>query len=409
MSTPSILIIHNYYRLTGGEDTVVLHETAALKEAGAHVHELYFHNPGSGNSVSRLVRFMSGIFFNIGAFWKVFRLVKKKNIKVVHVHNVFYQATPSVFWAARWAGARVVATVHNYRLFCLNALFYRKGGQCTVCYDKKSFAQGIKSGCFKGSRWQSFFLAASLRLHWVLGTWHKAVDQFIIINPIMHEYLAGCGIHPQNIYFKPNCIADKPFAGYERRSDFYLIAGRLEKEKGLPEVLDAWTQLPFPLHIAGAGTMQQEIEAAHDGQITYLGQLHQHAMQEALSSCRAVIFASKLLEGMPLSIIEAMATGAICIAHATAVTRKLVQDGVTGWLFQHDDGGKSLRQAIMKVEAMTLAEKINMSEAARRTYVENYSIREHLRHISNVYKIKLMLPPPAQPVAEMAHAHASGV
>ncbi len=409
MNTPSILIIHNYYRHTGGEDTVVLHETAALKKAGAQVYELHFHNPEKVNSLSRLVSFFSGIFFNLGAFFKVYRLVKAHSVKVVHVHNVFYQATPSVFWAARWAGARVVATVHNYRLFCLNALFYREGRQCTVCYNKKSFAQGIQSRCFKGSRAQSFFLAASLRMHWALGTWHKAVDQFIVINPVMEQYLAGSGIPPQNIYFKPNCIADKPFSGYTRRQPFYLIAGRLESEKGLPEVLDAWKHLPFPLHIAGNGTMQQQIESIANGQIAYLGLLNQAAMQAALSSCRAVIFASKLMEGMPLSIIEAMATGAICIAHATEVTRKLVQDGVTGWLFHHDDGGKSLRRAVMKLEAMTLEERMQMSEAARKAYADNYSIREHLRHISHVYKIKLALPATGQQVTETAQAHASGI
>lgn len=409
MSTPSILIIHNYYRNTGGEDTVVMHETAALKAAGADVHELYFHNPASSNSISRLARFLSGIFFNIGAFRKVYRLVKKENIRVVHVHNVFYQATPSVFWAAKWAGARVVATVHNYRLFCLNALFFREGKQCTVCYDEKSFRQGIKSGCFKNSKAQSFFLAVSLGLHWGLGTWHKAVDQFVVINPIMQEYLAGRGIHPQNIYFKPNCIADKPFTGYEHRSDFYLIAGRLEREKGLPEVLDAWKHLPYRLHIAGTGTMQGEIEKIQDGQIAYLGLLDQAAMQDALASCRAVLFASRLMEGMPLSIIEAMASGAICIAHATDVTQKLVKDGVTGWLFQHDDGGKSLRNAVMKLEGMTLEERMRMSAAARKTYADNYSIREHLRHISNVYKLKLTLPAAGQKAAETIKAHASGV
>lgn len=388
---------------------MVLHETAALKKAGAHVHELYFQNPGGTRSLSRLVRFLSGIFFNIGAFWKVYRLVRKEGIKVVHVHNVFYQATPSVFWAARWAGARVVATVHNYRLFCLNALFYREGAKCTVCYDQNSFAQGIKSRCFKASRWQSLFLAISVRLHWRLGTWHKAVDQFIIINPIMQEFLAGRGINPQKIYFKPNCIADKPFTGYEHRSGFYLIAGRLEKEKGLPEVLDAWKHLPFPLHIAGAGSMEKEVERQNKGQISYLGLLDQAGMQVALSACRAVIFASKLMEGMPLSIIEAMATGTICIAHATDVTRKLVQDGETGFLFQHGDGGKSLRDAIMQLEHMTLHQRMQMSEAARKAYADHYSIREHLRHISNVYKIKLTLPEAEQVVVENKNVHLSGV
>lgn len=401
MNTPSILIIHNYYRNKGGEDTVVMHETAALKKAGAEVHELYFQNPQASNSYSRLARFFSGIYFNLSAYWQVYRLVKQKKIGVVHVHNIFYQASPAVFWAAKNAGARVVTTLHNYRLFCLNALFFREGKQCTLCFDKQSFVPGVRHGCFRNSRWQSFFLASSLRLHYFLGSWHKAVDQFIIVNPLMQGYLTGLGIDANRIHLKPNCIADQPFVPYPKRKEHYLIAGRLESEKGLPEVLDAWKELTYPLHIAGTGSLRETVEARSGQAITYMGHLDPGAMRQELSSCRALIFASRLMEGMPLSIIEAMASGVICIAHTTDVTRMLVKDGVTGLLFDHNDGGQSLKRAVHTLESMTLAQRVQMSEAARRLYEDNFSMKEHLRHISGIYRMDLKLPAAEHPVREL--------
>lgn len=410
MKTLSVLIIHNYYRFKGGEDTVVMHEVAALKKAGADVHELYFRNPQAANSYTRLGRFLSGIFFNLSAYWQVYRLVKKEKIKVVHVHNIFYQASPSVYWAARNAGARVVSTLHNYRLFCLNALFYRNGRQCTACFDKQSFLPGVRKGCFRNSRLQSLFLAASLRLHFFFGSWHKAVDQFIVLNPLMQGYLSGLGINPDRIHLKPNFITDQPFTAYGQRGNHYLVSGRLEPEKGLPEIIDAWKDLPYPLHIAGSGSMQQELQELSVDGITYLGHLDQGGMRKELSSCRGLIFASRLMEGMPLSLIEAMACGVICIAHATDVTRMLVKDGITGFLFDHNDGGQSLKKAVFMLEAMSLAQREKMSEAGRRHYEENFSIKQHLRHISGIYKMNLTLPATESPLAKrIGEAHAIAI
>lgn len=396
MSTPAILVIHNFYRNKGGEDTVVAHEVAALRQAGAEVHELYFQNPHAGNSYSRLVRFFSGIFFNIKAYGQVFRKVRQHGISVVHVHNIFYQASPSVLWAARHAGARVVVTQHNYRLFCLNALFYRQGQQCTACFDARSFYTGVAHGCFRGSRSQSFFLAAALNLHRAVGSWHRAVDQFIIVNPAMRFYLEGMGIAPRRIHLKPNCIDDQPFTPYQQRSGHYLFAGRLEAEKGLPEILDSWQHFSMPLHIAGDGTLRHQVAAYSGDRIRYLGLLNNREMQRELATCRALLFGSRLMEGMPLSIIEAMASGVVCIARRTAVTQMLISDGVTGLLFDTDAGGASFRQAVQTFEQMTLAQRETMALAARRSYEQRFSLQEHIRHIAHVYGIALHLPAAAR-------------
>lgn len=407
MSTPAILVIHNFYRNKGGEDTVVAHEVSALKQAGAEVHELYFQNPHAGNSYSRLMRFFFGIFFNLSAYWRVFRKVKQHHITVVHVHNVFYQASPSVLWAARHAGARVVVTQHNYRLFCLNALFFRQGQQCTACFDTGSFYTGVRNGCFQGSRRRSFFLASALNLHRAVGSWHKAVDQFIIVNPVMRMYLESMGIASRRIHLKPNCIADQPFTSYQRRGTQYLFAGRLESEKGLPEILDCWQQFHMPLHIAGDGSMRHHALALSGEHIRYLGLLNNEDMKQELATCRAFLFCSRLMEGMPLSIIEAMASGAVCIARRTAVTQMLINDGVTGLLFDTDPAGTSLRQAIQTFENMTLSQREKIALAARHSFEQKFSIQEHIRHIAHIYGIPLHLPEVARypaPLQEEAKA-----
>ncbi|NKQ94721.1 glycosyltransferase, partial len=132
--------------------------------------------------------------------------VRRHRIAVVHVHNFFYTASPAVFWAAKAAGAKTVMTMHNYRLFCLNALFFREGKHCMICVQEGRFKQGIEHRCFKSSTLFSWALAGSINFHKWLGTWHHRVDRFIVINPLMQQLLSGMNIPTNKVLFKPNFL-----------------------------------------------------------------------------------------------------------------------------------------------------------------------------------------------------------
>jgi glycosyltransferase involved in cell wall biosynthesis len=388
----TVLIVHNYYRHRGGEDAVVQHEVAALRKAGVAVQELYFHNPSEKKDPLKFFKFLSGLVYNCKAYLQVYRTVKRHRIQVVHVHNSFYQASPSVLWAARHAGARVVATVHNYRLFCLNALFFRDGADCTACADQQTFKPGIRHRCFQQSRIKSMLLAASLNLHRWLGSWKNAVDQFIIINPLMQAFLVRQGIDAGKIYFKPNFVADIVYSGYEARGSHYLAACRLEPEKGIAGLLQGWQNIDAQLHIAGTGSLTDLVRLSANGPITYLGLLSPQQMKAERDSCRALVFTSHWKEGMPLSILEAMASGLICIAQDSVATRQLIQDGVTGFLYQQGVAGAELSDKVAAVEQLTLEQRNALSVAARKYYETHFSILPHLQHLSEVYQIKLALP-----------------
>lgn len=388
----TVLIVHNYYRHRGGEDAVVQHEVAALRKAGVAVQELYFHNPSEKKDPFKFFKFLSGLVFNCKAYLQVYRAVKRHQIPVVHVHNSFYQASPSVLWAARHAGAMVVATVHNYRLFCLNALFFRDGAECTACADQQTFKPGIRHRCFQQSRVKSLLLAGSLNLHRRLGSWKNAVDQFIIINPLMREFLVRQGIDDRKIYFKPNFVADIPYKGYEGRGSHFLAACRLEPEKGIAGLLKAWQNIDAPLHIAGTGSLTEFVRLSAKGNITYLGLLSPEQMKAERESCRALVFTSNWKEGMPLSILEAMASGLICIAQDSVATRQLIQDGVTGFLYQQGVAGAELSDKVAVVEQLTLDQLNALSMAARRYYENHFSLLPHLQRLSEVYQINLELP-----------------
>ena len=54
-------------------------------------------------------------------------LVRRERPNVAHFHNTFPLITPSAYAACREQGVPVVQTLHNYRLVCCAATFFRDG------------------------------------------------------------------------------------------------------------------------------------------------------------------------------------------------------------------------------------------------------------------------------------------
>jgi len=134
-------LIHNTYLQKGGEDSIVEQELNCLREEGYTVSILFLIIVPTHSAIPSNC-------FNLSAFIKVYQLVKKKSIDLVHVHNFYYKASPAVFWAAKLAGAKTIFTLHNYRMFCLNGLLYYQNQPCMICHQQQSFTPGVERKMF---------------------------------------------------------------------------------------------------------------------------------------------------------------------------------------------------------------------------------------------------------------------
>jgi glycosyltransferase involved in cell wall biosynthesis len=289
-----------------------------------------------------------------------------------------------VFWAGKLAGAKTVMTMHNYRLFCLNAIFFRNGATCMDCVTQKSFKPGILHKCFKSSSFFSRVLASSTNLHRKTGTWVNKVDRFIVLNPFMKELLLGIGVNPSKVFIKPNFLTDCLYSNYDKRSNFYLYAGRLQEEKGVRHVIEAFNASGKKLVIAGEGDMAQYIKEHAANNIEYIGQQSRTQISTLLQHCRGFIFASFLTEGMPMTIIEAHAAGAIPIVGSSVNTERMIVDGDDGFLYNCGDAD-SLNQQINKLEELSIDDMNTMSLKARKKFETYYHEKSHLAAIRKIY------------------------
>ena len=99
-------------------------ESQLLKDKGHDVRVLFFQNSNPEGSVGKITKGMRAIYDR-----NSYRVVKNEievfRPDVVHVHNFFYAASPSIFYAAKKMNVPAVLTLHNYRLICANALLLR--------------------------------------------------------------------------------------------------------------------------------------------------------------------------------------------------------------------------------------------------------------------------------------------
>jgi glycosyltransferase involved in cell wall biosynthesis len=120
-----------------------------------------------------------------------------------------------------------------------------------------------------------------------------------------------------------------------------LFVGRLDPEKGVQLLLDAWAAREEPrtgarrLVVAGDGPLRPLVRrhAAADPSIEYLGRVDASAVERAMRAAAAVVLPSVWLEGLPRVAVEAMALGRplIAVRHGGLAT---VVDPSNGWLLE---------------------------------------------------------------------------
>ncbi len=175
-----VLLLHNRYRVPGGEDAAVQLECSLLRSAGLAVDLLEVNNDGI-DSAAQKIKAALLTPYSFPARQLVADRIRDFQPDIVHVHNFFPTLSPSVYDACRSARVPVVQTLHNYRLMCANALLFREGKVCTKCLGSTFPLPAIRHACYRGSRVGSAAVAALIGIHRIRGTWTSRVNRFIAL------------------------------------------------------------------------------------------------------------------------------------------------------------------------------------------------------------------------------------
>lgn len=398
-----ILQIHNKYLEKGGEDTVVANERQLLQAHGHAVERCEFDNLDlEGLSKFKLLQ---KTLFNRVSYQKVVQHIEAFKPDVVHIHNVYYDASAAIFWAIKRKNVPAVMTIHNYRLGCIQGLLFRENAVCTLCLDKKTAYYGLKYRCFK----DSFIKSLQLTLVNTINQWTmryaNPVQTYIFLAEFTKQMLApvfglknteGVSIdgvtqtHPVNKpskaingLIKSNYVNDFGFSPQSERADFYLFVGRLNEQKGVKLLVETFKKNGKRLEIIGSGPLDDYVKAAAQTHpnIHCLGYLKGDAIIEKLKKTTALIVPSLTYEGQPMTILEAFSTGTPVLAANTKNLDTLISEGQNGLLF-NTTNGDALAETVALFEQN---DHTYMYAQARKTYEENFSPLSNYKQLIAIY------------------------
>ena len=340
MANYNVLIVHNYYRLPGGESSVVKNEKQMLEKNGNMVF-LYTRDNKEIDSFTLLQKFLLPLnyLFNLKTYRDIQRIIKEKNIDIVHVHNTINIISPAVYYAAFKMKRPVVQTIHNFRLLCPNGLFYREGNICEDCVEK-GLNEAVKHNCYRDSRFQTMLSVLGMKIQRGLKLYSR-LNYICLTEFNRNKLLMLKQIDPKRVYIKPNYAADESdgiLLKKDRKKQF-VFASRLDEYKGIKFLFEAWRKVnkDIDLIVFGDGLLRKWCEdyIAENSipNIKMMGNVENTAVKETMKKSYGTIIASKLYEGFPMSIVESLSYGTPVAAPDMGNSGVLIKDGINGYKY----------------------------------------------------------------------------
>jgi len=394
-----VLLCHNFYQQWGGEDQVFLDEVAMLRDRGHEVLTYTRHN----DDIKELSRLgvARDTFWSRKTYDEVRQLLRRERPQLVHCTNTFPLISPAVYDAAAAEGVPVVQSLHNYRLFCLNACFVRDGKTCETCLTKKFAWPGIVRKCYRDSTLASTVLAGMTAWHRLIGTWQNKVHTYIALSEFSRRKFTEGGLPAEKIVVKANSMDHDPIVG-DGEGGYAVFVGRLSSEKGLDILLEAWSRLrkPIPLKILGMGPMEPLVRKASERfpHIEWLGRQKPETVLEIVGRAACAIIPSLSYEHCPKVLIEANAKGTPVIASNTGAISEMVEPGKNGFLVRPGDADAFAAEVDEAFATPGLLASLRAS--AREMYDRRWTSAHNYRRLIEIYESVIGSPAERQTARE---------
>lgn len=157
------------------------------------------------------------------------------------------------------------------------------------------------------------------------------------------------GRNVEKVIYPPVNIQGQAFETHQGPAlkNYFLVVSRLVPYKRIDLIVEAFNELKLPLVIIGSGSEEQLLRGRSSDSISFVSShLTEAQLQVYYGSCRAFLSAAD--EDFGIAAAEAQASGKPIIAYARSGTAEIIQNGITGILFQEQtvrsiiDGVKTL-------------------------------------------------------------------
>ena len=241
------------------------------------------------------------------------------NYDVVHIHA---EGPAAMSWLPKLRHKRVIVTIHGLD--------------------------------WARAKWSGF---AAMYIKWGEKQAVKYADEIIVLSRGVQEYFQK--EYGRKTVFIPNGVSRPEFREANeilklwglKKDSYVLFLGRIVPEKGLRYLVEAWKGIKTDKSLVIAGgssdteTFMNELKAEAGEDVIFTGFQQGRILEELYSNAYIYTLPSDL-EGMPLSLLEAMSYGNCCVVSDIPECAEVVEDRAV--VFPHSSTDE-LRKALQRL------------------------------------------------------------
>ena len=350
-----VLMVNKFHYLKGGSEKYYFELAELLKENG---HEVAFFSMKDEKNIKTDCKeyFVEPIDLNTGSKLKALDVIYSKENKkkmeealdefkpdLVHLNNFQRQLSASIIDPIKSRNIPIVFTAHDVQAICpAITMMDNDKNICEKCMKGK-YLNCIKKKCNKGSTLKSIVGALEGYYYRTKNIYTKKIDFIITPSEFYREKMIEDGISENKIKALHNFVELKDYDLEVSDEEYALYFGRLSKEKGILNLINAFTKLKEgKLYIAGEGPEKETIENIIkenklEDRVKLLGFLNSDQMKETIRKCKFVVVPSIWYENCPYSVMETLAIGKPVIGADIGGIPELVKNEQSGLTYKYDD------------------------------------------------------------------------
>jgi glycosyltransferase involved in cell wall biosynthesis len=349
--------------------------------------EIYFDKYKKTN-LKDIVKFIGRLFYSFEAKKKFSKLIRATHPDLIYILCYQNKISPSVIDSAKKFNIPVVIRISDFGMICAANTFYLSSSQeiCQKCLSNGKYNL-ILNKCFHNSYAYSTSKFLSYQLHDLLRIYNR-VDAFVTPSTFTKGKFIEYGIPEKKLFHIPtffNSVQNKTTIEY---GNFALYTGRIEPEKGLKTLIDAFIDTDYELKIIGFSSTNYEeylkqylSDKVH--KISFIGKLDFMNIIPYLEQCCFTIVPSEWFDNLPNVILESFAYKKCVIATNLGSLKELVINEETGLLFEYKNSA-DLRKKVSELINERDRSKL-FGENAFKKLSSNFSKESHYEKLIHLF------------------------
>ena len=225
-----------------------------------------------------------------------------------------------------------------------------------------------------------------------LARYHRV----IVFSEIQRDLLVKLGVPGDRVAIIPNGVdLHKYSPGYSsfkyqlRAKKLFVYQGRIATEKNIEALLKAWKQLQMgeecQLLMVGDGPIRSSLQP-HYGKkdnIIWLGFVSDEQQRINILRAADVFILPSLVEGLSISLLEAMSCGVACLATDAGADGEVLEDGA-GVVLDTQDVTAQLKILLPLFRDHPEMASL-LGNKARQRVIERYTLHQNLTKLEHLY------------------------